>query len=232
MKKHRSLILFATAATCAFAFGLATKLQSAETERFDSKVRNDFFAGFSGNKAALERGMKATEEILARDPKHAEAMVWHGSGVFFQSGDAFRNGDIQKGMDLSMRGRKEMDAAVALAPEHPGVRVPRGATYLTASHYMPPEQGRPLIALGVADYEAARKIQNDEYAGEHPKGELLFGLADAYSRLGDMEKAAALFTRIQKELPATEYARRAEEWMQTKTLAPEKTQCVGCHVSK
>jgi tetratricopeptide (TPR) repeat protein len=232
MKKHRRFLLFAIAATCSFAFGLVSKLHSADSPRFDHKVRDDFFAGFSGNNAAMERGMKACEEILAREPNHAEAMVWHGSGLFFQSIDAFRGGDIQKGIGLSMRGRKEMDAAVALAPENVGVRIPRGAVYLGASHYMPPEQGRPLIELGVADYEAARKVQRDEYAGEHPKGELLFVLADAYSRLGDQEKAAALFTRVQKELPSTEYARRADEWVKNKTLTPEQTRCVGCHVSK
>ena len=232
MKKQRRLILFATAATCAFAFGLVNKLFSADAEHFDYKVRNNFFAGFNGDKAALERGMKSCEEILARDPKHAEAMVWHGSGVFFQSFDAFSNGDAQKGIELSMRGQKEMHAAVALAPDHVGVRIPRGAIYLNASHYMPPEQARPLIELGIADYEAARTIRNDEYAGEHPKGELLFGLADAYSRIGDQEKAASFFARLQKELPGTEYARRAGVWMRTKTLTPEQTRCVGCHVSK
>jgi len=32
--------------------------------------------------------MKACEETLAQNPKHAEALVWHGAGLFYQSGKA------------------------------------------------------------------------------------------------------------------------------------------------
>ena len=49
-------------------------------DRFDFKVRNYFFAGFAGNAAAMEKGKKICEGILATDPKNAEALVWHGSG--------------------------------------------------------------------------------------------------------------------------------------------------------
>ena len=232
MKKQPRLILFTAVATCAFAFGMASKLYSADAERFDYKVRDDFFAGFNGNKAALERGLKVSAEMLAREPKHAEAMVWHGGGIFFQSIEAFQNGDLQKGMDLSIRGRKEMDTAVALAPENVAVRIPRGSIYLAASRYMPAEHARPLIELGIADYETARRVQNDEYRGDHPRGELLFGLAEAYSRLGDQQKAELFFARVQKELPTTEYARRTDEWIKTKTLTAGQTRCIGCHVNK
>jgi len=51
--------------------------------RFDMQVRNDFFAGFGGDVAAFDRGMKACEQVLAQNPKHAEALVWHGGGVFY-----------------------------------------------------------------------------------------------------------------------------------------------------
>ena len=95
-------------------------------QRFDTMVRNDFFAGFTGNREALERGMKKCEEILAAEPKNAEAMVWHGSGVFFKSGEAARGKDYVKAMDLYKRGLDEMAAAVALAPDNIGVLIPRG----------------------------------------------------------------------------------------------------------
>src|SRR3989442_5802802 len=102
-------------------------------QRFDMKVRNDFFSGFTGNREALERGMKACEAVLAENPKHPEAMVWHGSGLFFQSGELFKTGDFSKGGDLYQRGLNEMSAAVALAPENIAVLIPRGATLLAAS---------------------------------------------------------------------------------------------------
>src|SRR5450759_1357003 len=100
-------------------------------ERFDMTVRNDFFSGFTGNGEALERGMKACEETLAANPKHAEAMVWHGGGVFFLSGVAARAKDFVKAGELYKRGLDEMAAAVALAPESVAVLIPRGAVLLT-----------------------------------------------------------------------------------------------------
>src|SRR5579864_880916 len=83
-------------------------------ERFDYKVRNYFFAGFAGDAASLEKGMKLCEDSLASEPKNAEAMVWHGAGLFYESGQAFQKQDMQKGGELWARGLKEMDDAVAL----------------------------------------------------------------------------------------------------------------------
>src|SRR6202795_3359397 len=89
-------------------------------DRFDFKVRNYFFAGFAGNAASLEKGMKICETVLAENPKHAEALVWHGAGVFYLAGQAFQKGDMQNGQEMWQRGLKEMDEAVALAPENLG----------------------------------------------------------------------------------------------------------------
>ena len=65
--------------------------------RFDMEVREDFFAGFGGNAERLARGMARTEEVLAAAPDHAEALVWHGSGLVFRSGQAFQSGDTATG---------------------------------------------------------------------------------------------------------------------------------------
>ena len=65
------LLALAALATAALAQG--------RPERFDYAVRNDFFAGFSGNQEAFQRAMKTTEGVLAQNPKHAEALVWHGA---------------------------------------------------------------------------------------------------------------------------------------------------------
>ncbi|HEY1336780.1 MAG TPA: hypothetical protein VGF59_04690, partial [Bryobacteraceae bacterium] len=89
--------------------------------RFDMTVRNDFFAGFTGDREALARGMKKCEDALAADPRNAEAMVWHGSGVFFRSGEAVKANDLPKAMELYQRGLEEMAKAVAIAPENVGV---------------------------------------------------------------------------------------------------------------
>ncbi len=201
-------------------------------ERFDLKVRNYFFAGFNGDVASLEKGMTICEDALAADPKNAEALVWHGSGLFYQAGQAFQTGDQQKGGELWQRGLKEMDQAVEMAPDDLGVRIPRGAVLFTASHYLPsPEMARPLLEKGLADFEKAYDLQADHLAalGTHPRGELMIGLADAYSRTGHQEKAEVWFERIQKEMAGTPYAKSAAIWLETKTLAPAQAGCLGCH---
>jgi hypothetical protein len=143
-------------------------------DRFDFKVRNYFFTGFSGDQASLDKGMKICEDSLGADPKNAEALVWHGAGLFYESGQAFRKQDMQKGGELWARGLKEMEDAVALAPDQLGVVIPRGAVLLTAAKYVPsPEMARPLIETGVADFEKVYQLQAQylDQMGTHPRGE-------------------------------------------------------------
>jgi tetratricopeptide (TPR) repeat protein len=213
---------------------LAAGILSSQ-ERFDYKVRSYFFAGFAGDAASLEKGMKICEDILASDPKNAEAMVWRGAGQFYQSGIAFRNGDQQSGMELWQSGLKQMDDAVALAPNNLGVRIPRGATLLTASRSIGnPDLTRPLIEKALSDFEKAYSVQGPDLSklGTHPRGELMIGLADGYSRLGNQEKAQAWFERIQNELKGTPYEKSATVWLETKSLAPSQAGCLSCHTGK
>ena len=109
-----------------FGLGLAVLGLAAAQERFDMRVRNDFFAGFAGNQEALDRAMKLCEDELARNPANAAALVWHGSGVFFESRNYFRAGDRAKGVEFWQRGLGEMDKAVAMAPDNLGVRILAG----------------------------------------------------------------------------------------------------------
>ncbi len=204
-------------------------------ERFDYKVRSYFFAGFAGDVAALEKGMQICENVLAADPRNAEALVWHGAGLSYQSGAALRKGDQQSAGNLWRRGMKEMDDAVAIAPENLGVRIPRGATLLTISRFLDdPNRTQPLIQKGLSDFEKAYSVQGPDLSklGIHPRGELMIGLADGYSRLGDQEKASAWFDRIQQELKDTPYEKSANTWLETKSLAPAQAGCLSCHTGK
>ena len=126
-----------------------------------------------------------------------------------------------------------MDAAVALDPDSVSVRIPRGATLLAGSRYAPADFRRPLLEKGVSDYERTLELQSKvfETLGTHERGELLFGIAEGWSRLGNEEKAKTYFERIRTELKGTAYAKRAETWLETKSLPASETQCVGCHVA-
>ena len=218
-----------------FGLGLAVLGLAAAQERFDMRVRNDFFAGFAGNQEALDRAMKLCEEELAKNPGDAAALVWHGSGVFFESRNYFRSGDRAKGVEFWERGLGEMDKAVKMGPDSLSVRIPRGAVLLTAARVLPDaDRARPLVEKGVGDFEHALEIQKPYFdtLGTHQRGELLIGLADGYARLGKDDQAAAFFERIRTALPGTAYAASAEKWLATKTLAPREAGCLGCHVAK
>jgi hypothetical protein len=97
-------------------------------ERFDDVVRGDFFAGMMGDEARLDRGMKFCEEILAKNPRHAEALVWHGGGLLARASRAYAKGDSALGDRLWEQGLKEMDDAVRIAPGHMGIKIGRSAT--------------------------------------------------------------------------------------------------------
>src|SRR5581483_5368385 len=97
-------------AALALALGLAAQAVPAPTgQRFDFLVRSDFFAGFAGDDARLQKGMAACERTLADHPQHAEALVWHGSGLLFQAGQAFRKGDMQNGGAMWSKALQEME---------------------------------------------------------------------------------------------------------------------------
>jgi tetratricopeptide (TPR) repeat protein len=215
------------------ALGLIGFSALSAQPRFDMQVRNDFFTGFGGDAAALDRGMKACEQVLEHNPKHAEALVWHGGGLFFMSGQLFRKGDTNKGMELYGRGLKEMNDAVALAPDNIGVLIPRGATLLTASRAMPPgDQASKLLMQGLIDYEKAYALQSsyfDTLSG-HARGELLFGLAEGFLRAGNDAKAREYFEKLAAAGPSCGHYTEAKAWLQTGKLDPKQAACTGCHV--
>ena len=204
----------------------------AAAARFDMIVRADFFAGFAGSEARLAKGMEACERVLADNPNHAEALVWHGSGLVFSAGMAFQKGDTKSGGEMWQRGMTEMDKAVALEPDNVGVLIPRGALLLQATQRQPPDMARPLLESALANYERVLELQAPIFAtlGDHPKGELLFGLAEGYSRLGNGEKARLYFDRLIKDAPASGQAPKAQTWLSTGTLPKsDGLGCVGCH---
>lgn len=224
------IAIFTLTAAASFLFG--TRLHGQE--RYDHKVRELYFAGFSGNAEALEKAMKATDATLKENPKHAEAMVWHGSGVYFLAGQAFQKGDVQKGMEMAQKGIAMMDEAVALAPDSIGVRAPRGAVLISATRFQQGPHVKPLLERAAADYAHMYKLQEAilDKLGTHPRGELLMGLADATARMGDKEKAKSLYERVAADLPGTPYERYAKEWLEKGSLPPQKAGCIGCHTGK
>ena len=177
--------------------------QSPAPERFDYVVRDDFFAGLRGDTTRLARAMKVCEDLLAKNPRHAEALVWHGAALLIQAGQAFQRGEGDTARALSNRGVGEMEAAVAMAPSDPGVLVPRGAVLSAAARNVrDPERARAFLRTAVGDYEKAVGVQAPSFPqmSEHARGELLGGLADGWQRLGDEDRSRGYLTRMVAEL--------------------------------
>lgn len=210
----------------------AEKKTEQKQERFDTVVREDFFMGFAGDREAFDRAMKRCEEVLAKNPKYAEALVWHGSGLIFIAGQHFQKGDDQKGLEAWTRGLKEMDEAVALEPENVAVLIPRGAVLLSASAEVPPQLAKPLLEKGLADYEKVLKMQQPYFdkLSSHARGELLFGLAEGWHRQGDATKARSYFERLVKEAKGSGRDRMAASFLDKGTLPANARMCTGCHV--
>jgi hypothetical protein len=212
----------------------STSSQGKPQERFDNLVRGDFFAGMMGNTARLDRGMKFCEEILAKNPKHADALVWHGGGLLTRAANAYRKGDDKLGDKLWNQGIKEMNEAVALAPDNIGIMVGRSATLIGLAQSgwdSSDEQSKALLESALLDYEKVYQKQKPYFdkIDEHSRGELLFGLASGWSILGNHEKARHYLSLIIKDVAGTEYEEEARKWFDGKPRAVIQHDCRGCH---
>lgn len=204
---------------------------SGSIPRFDLEVREDIFAGFDGDEERLKAGMKRCEEVLAKNEKHAEAMVWLGSAEIYQSGRYFQKGNVAQGMATWQRGLDRMDKAVELEPDNIGVLIPRAAVLMPASRAMPKPMKDMVLKKVQADFERVYERQKDvlDQIGKHPLGELRMGLADVHRSLGNMEESRTHLEAILKEIPDSDYAKRASEWLAAKPDAKLAHTCIGCH---
>ena len=212
-------------------------------ERFDYEVREDLFAGFAGDAEALARGLATCEAKLKAEPEHAQAMVWRGAGRMFLAGQKFQTGDTLGGFTLWSQALADMDRAVEIEPDDIGVRIPRAAVLVGAGRNAPPAMGRPLLEKVRGDFELILETHEGHIAaaaakgrtvtpsdiGEHPWGELRMGLADVYRLLGEREKSRAQLEAVRADLPGTDYATRAGEWLRAEPDATLAHNCLGCH---
>ncbi len=201
------------------------------TERFDKLVREDMFAGFGGDEAAMTRGLAKCDAALANDPKHAEALVWRGAVRVFQASRLFAKKEMFSGMSLWSKGLRDMDDAVSIAPHNAGVRIPRAAVLLPAARSTPKVMSQPLLDRALDDYLTIAKLQAShlDKLGTHPLGELRMGLADIYRLSGESAKSREQLELLKKQLPDTEYAERAQSWLDSKPDAKLVHNCIGCH---
>lgn len=213
-----------------------SRKQKSQNDRFDLQVRDDFFAGMLGDTVRLDRGMKFCEEILAKNPRHADALVWHGGGLLTRAAQAYTRSDSLLGDRLWKTGLEEMNQAVIFEPRNMGVKIGRAATLigLAQSGWDPSDaQSRDLLESAISDYEKVFASQRRYFdrLPSHNRGELLFGLASGWSILGNDKAAREYLTLILKLCKDTPYEFEARRWMVKKPPAVIQHDCIGCHVS-
>src|SRR5215831_1093081 len=191
----------------------------ASPERFDKLVREDFFLGLKGDHEALDRGMTRCEEALGADPDNAGALVWHGVGLATRAGQALRAGRLPEAQELLGRAMIEAQRAIELRPYDIDIRVPHGALMLGLGATLPDsDAARARTSEGVRDYEAIVAAQRVQWPtlSVHGRGQLLYGLAEGWERLGDRDKARTYYQRIVAEVPGSPLAPRARAWLDGK----------------
>ena len=209
--------------------------EQRQANRFDMLVRDDFFAGMMGDPNRLDRGLKICEEILVRNPRDAEALVWHGGGLLTRAAQAYTNGDSALGDRLWNLGIREMNDARAVEPANMRVMIGRSATLIgvAQSGWDPADsQARRLLRSALLDYEEVYRRQRPHFRklSTHSRGELLFGLASGWSILGDHRRARDYLMLILKACKDTAYEIEARPWLDRRRPAVIQHDCVGCHV--
>jgi alpha-beta hydrolase superfamily lysophospholipase len=211
---------------------LADAAPAPRAERFDMKVREDMFAGFDGDEAALTRAMALIDRTLAVHADHAEALTWRGAGRLFLAGQAFGRGVFAEGMRLQAEGLADLERGVALDDSIP-TRAARGPVLMAYAaglrrHDRALADRMTTTAIGDFDFIVAREQARWGELAIHNRGELLGGLAQSWLQLGDAGKAAPYLDRMITELPNTPYAKAAAERHADPTSKAALT-CLGCH---
>jgi len=186
------------------------------------QVGPDLEAGFAGDQARYDKAVKLVKERLAANPKDPEAMVWNGAITLFQSGTAYREQRLEDAGNLWFQSMKEMDEAVASAPENVAVRMVRGMILLPVTRFDGiPEAPEILLAKVREDFEKTLSLSKDyfEMMPLPVRAQVLGGLAESLDRLGKPEEARPYYQRVVAECSGTPQHKQAEDWL-AKRAAP------------
>lgn len=227
--KRMTILLAATLSLCGELHAQARpEVQSAGT---------DLLGALEGDVERFERGMTKLDKLMADSPEDPQVMVLYGNGLSARSGFAMQKGDVQNGARLWQSSLQIMASAVEKAPDDAFVRARRAVILISAvrSGNLPPPMAKPLTESAVADFERVLRVREADRSlskrTTHERGEVLSGIAEGLSRLGQDEKARPYFERITRDLKSTIYDQRARAWLDGKpeTRAAGYFSCSGCH---
>ncbi|MBM4161680.1 MAG: hypothetical protein FJ217_11365 [Ignavibacteria bacterium] len=156
----------------------------------------------NGDDAAVEKGFRCFDKLVALDSANAVAVVYRGSFWTMRARDAWWPPTKLKYM---RQGGKEMDQAVEMAPDNIMVRLIRGINSLS----LPSLFGRLETAL--EDFIVLLRHPDFPDQTRELKTAIFYYGGVAYKRVDELDKARELFQRSIATLPGSDFARRAQE---------------------
>ena len=199
-------------------------------------VREDIFAGFMVND--MERfasGMRKVDDILAANPRAADAICWKGGGELYLAARAHETGRAAEFEPLYAKALATFDQCRKAGEGTPymgAVHAISGGSWAVSADRLPERLRREAWANVRLHYAALQVVQKDSFAKlpPHMKGEVLAGLAQASQRLGDEADFQRRLTDLIDQLPGTVYASRAKRWQENPaTAATTSITCQTCH---
>lgn len=201
--------------------------------RVSTWVREELFAGFlSNDMAQFENGMKKTGDVIASDPKAADALAWRGGGELYLAVRALEAGDRAKFDTLYKKALASFAGAKAVvSPQTSGaVSAITGGTFTLFADRLPEAMRLEGWQQIRTHYGALREEQKEYFAKlpVHHRGEVLSGLAQAALRLGDKDAARTLLNEVVTTLPDTPYVPFAKKALASMDMKA-KIACLTCH---
>lgn len=200
-------------------------------------VREDIFAGFLDNEMTrFAQGERKLEQILAANPKAADAVCWKGGAVLYRAVRAHEAGDAAGFAELEGQAKALFARCASIAeqipPYRPAVHAITGGSYAAFGDRLPASRRKEVQMTIRTNYESLREVQkaNFDQMPAHHRGEVLGGLAQASVRLGEMDRARTELQTVVAALPGTPYAAFASRWLSDPgAMGKGKLTCASCH---
>jgi hypothetical protein len=197
-------------------------------------LREDVFAGFlQGDVARMARAEKNADMLLTSRPAdRASILAWQGGLAMTRAAMANEAGEPERYQQHYRRAQELFAEAMKRGPDVVGVFAITGGSQVMIADRLPAAERKAAWELGYTAYQQLWRMQGQmiEKLPLHHKGEVLAGLAQAASRTGRSDEAAAHVERILTLLPDTTYATRARQWKDNPALRATSTlACQTCH---
>lgn len=203
--------------------------------RTSTWVREDLFAGFLVKDAQrFAQGEAKLEEILATNPKAADAIAWKGGARLHRAALAHEAGDAAQFRQHYQEALGYFRQAAELGLNNPnaqGVRAITGGSWTVMAERLPEPERRYAYTQIRENYAALKELQKKEFdqLPVHLRGEVLAGLAQAAQRLGQNDFIQRV-KDVVAQVPGSIYATRAQKWLDNPASAAKTSMtCQTCH---